>query len=70
MGFTRKELIQFMDELMRLTSEENKTRVVLVKEKFISEYEKSYKYEKEIQTEISCLPLYYVVTMLDDVQEW
>lgn len=69
MGFTRKELIQFIDELVELASEENKTRAVLVKEKFISDFEKSYEYEKEVQTKISYLPPYYVAAMPDDVQE-
>lgn len=35
MSFTKRELIQFMDELVELASEENKTRAILVKEKFI-----------------------------------
>lgn len=29
---TKRELIQFMDELVELASEENKTRAILVKE--------------------------------------
>lgn len=40
MGFTKKELIQFMDGLVELVSKENKTRAILVKEKFISDFEK------------------------------
>ena len=69
MGFTKKELIQFMDELVELASEENKTRAILVKEKFISDFEKSYEYEKEVKTEISYLPPYYIAAMPDDMQE-
>ena len=53
MARTKRELIQFMDELVELASEENKTRAILVKEKFISDFEKSYEYEKEVQTEVS-----------------
>lgn len=45
---TKRELIQFMDELVELASEENKTRAILVKEKFINDFEKSYEYEKEV----------------------
>lgn len=45
MAMTKRELIQFMDELVELASEENKTRAILVKEKFISDFEKSYEYE-------------------------
>lgn len=32
MAMTKRELIQFMDELVELASEENKTRAILVKE--------------------------------------
>ena len=66
---TKRELIQFMDELVELASEENKTRAILVKEKFINDFEKSYEYEKEVQTEITELPPYYIVAMPDAVQE-
>lgn len=51
MAMTKRELIKFMDELVELVSEENKSRAILVKEKFISDFEKSYEYEKEVQTE-------------------
>ena len=66
---TKRELIQFMDELVELASEENKTRAILVKEKFINDFEKSYEYEKEVQTEITELPPYYIAAMPDAVQE-
>lgn len=69
MAMTKRELIQFLDELVELASEENKTRAVLVKEKFIRDFEESYEYEKEVQTEISYLPPYYIAAMPDDVQE-
>lgn len=69
MAMTKRELIQFMDELVELASKENKTRAILVKEKFISDFEKSYEYEKEVQTEVSYLPPYYIAAMPDDVQE-
>ena len=39
---TKRELIQFMDELVELASEENKSRAILVKEKFINDFERSY----------------------------
>ena len=66
---TKRELIQFMDELVELASEENKTRAILVKEKFINDFEKSYEYEKEVQTEITELPPYYIAAMPDLIQE-
>lgn len=69
MGFTRKELVQFLDGLMELVSEENKTEALLVKEKFISDFEKSYGFEREEETVIEDLPPYYVAAMPDDVQE-
>lgn len=58
-----------MDELVELASEENKPRAILVKEKFINDFERSYEYEKEVQTEITELPPYYIAAMPDLVQE-
>lgn len=66
---TKRELIQFMDELVELASEENKSRAILVKEKLINDFEKNYEYEKEVQTEIIELPPYYIAAMPDLVQE-
>lgn len=68
-AMTRKELIQFLNELVELASEENKSRAILVKEKFINDFEKSYEYEKEVQTEITELSPYYIAAMPDSVQE-
>ncbi len=47
MGFTKRELIEFLDGLVELASEENKVKAVLEKEKFISDFENTYGYEKE-----------------------
>ena len=69
MAMTKRELIEFLDGLVELASEENKTRAVLVKEKFISDFEKSYEYEKEVITEVSSLPPHYIAAMPDSVQE-
>ena len=66
---TKKELIEFLNELVELASEENKTKAVSVKEKFISDFEKSYGYEKEVITEITKLPPHYIAAMPDSVQE-
>ena len=66
---TKKELIEFLNELVELASEENKTKAVSVKEKFISDFEKSYEYEKEAVTEVSKLPPHYIAAMPDSVQE-
>ncbi|MFG6344531.1 MAG: DUF3991 domain-containing protein [Lachnospiraceae bacterium] len=38
MGFTKRELIEFLDGLVELVSEENKVKAILVKEKFISAF--------------------------------
>ena len=38
MGFTKRELIEFLDGLVELASEENKVKAILVKEKFISAF--------------------------------
>lgn len=69
MGFTRRELIRFMDELVELASEENKAKTILVKEQFLSDFENTYGYEKEVITEISKLPPHYIAAMPDSVQE-
>ena len=69
MAMTKRELIEFLDGLVELASEENKARAVLVKEKFISDFEKSYEYEKEVITEVSSLPPHYIAAMPDSVQE-
>ena len=61
MGFTKRELIQFLDELVELVSEENKVKAVLAKEKFLSDFEKTYGYKKEVITEVSKLPSHYIV---------
>ena len=66
---TKKELIEFLNELVELASEENKTKAVSVKEKFISDFEKSYEYEKEAVTEVSKLPPHYIAATPDAVQE-
>lgn len=50
---TKRELIQFMDELVELASGENRSRAILVKEKFINDFERSYEYEKEVRTEVT-----------------
>lgn len=66
---TKQELIEFLNGLVELSSEENKARAVLAKEKFISDFEKSYGFEKEAEKEISYLPPHYIAAMPDEVQE-
>ena len=53
MGFTKRELIQFLDGLVESASEENKAKAVLAKEKFLNDFEKTYGYEKEVITEVT-----------------
>ena len=48
MGFTRRELNEFLDGLVELASKENKVKAVLAKEKFLNDFEKTYGYEKGI----------------------
>ncbi len=69
MSFTRKGLVRFLDGLVELASEENKTEAFRVKEQFLSYFEKSYGFEREEETVIEDLPPYYVAAMPDDVQE-
>ncbi len=66
---TRRELILFMDELVELASAENKERAIYIREKFISNFKTICEYEKEVQTEITELPPYYIAAMPDLVQE-
>ncbi len=66
---TKRGLIQFLDELVELASEENKTRAALIKERLIHDFERSYGYEKEVETEVSYLPPYYIAAKPDAVQE-
>ena len=51
MGITKRELIRFLDGLVELASEENQAKVVLIKERFISAFEKDYACEKEVMEE-------------------
>ena len=53
MGFTKRELVEFLDGLVELASEDNKANAVLVKEQFLSDFEKSYGFEKEVITVFS-----------------
>lgn len=69
MAMTKRGLIQFLDRLVELASEENKVKAVLVKERFISYFEKSYEYEKEVREEVSYLPPHYIAAMPDNVQK-
>ena len=66
---TRRELIEFLNGLVELASEGNKAKAVLAKEKFISDFEKSYEYEQKVQKESSFLPSYYIAAMPDSAQE-
>lgn len=58
-----------MDELVELASKENKSKAVLVKEKFISDFERNYEYEQEVETEITELLPYHIAAMPDSMQE-
>lgn len=66
---TKRELIESLDGLVELASEESRTKAVLIKENFIRDFEKSYGYEQEIHTGFSYLPPFYVAAMPDAVQE-
>ena len=69
MGYTKRELIEFLDGLVELASEENQAKAVLAKEKFVSDFENTYGYEKEVITEITKLTTHYIAAMPDAVQE-
>ena len=69
MAMTKRELIQFMNELVELASEENRSKAVLIKEKFISGFERNYEYEQEVETEITELPSCHIAAMPESMQE-
>ena len=68
MGFTKKELVQFLDGLVELVSVERRTEALLIKERFINEFEKSYGFRKE-EVVIADLPPYYVADLPHSVQK-
>lgn len=69
MAMTKRELIEFLNELVELASKENKTKAILVKEKLLDDFEKTYEFEKEVEKENIHLPPYYIAAMPDDLQE-
>ena len=69
MAMTKRELIEFLNELVELASEENRARAVMVKRKMIDDFEKNYGFEKEAERQISYLPRHDIAAMPDDVQE-
>ena len=66
---TKQELIESLNKLVELASEENKTKAVSVKEEIISDFEKSYGYAEEAEKKVSYLPQDYIAEMPDSVQE-
>lgn len=69
MCFTRRELIQFGEKLMELVSEENKAGAETLLRSFVSDFEKTYEYEKEVKKEAVIQKLYYVAALPEDMQE-
>lgn len=69
MAMTKRELIEFLNELVELASRENKAKAILVKEKLLSDFEKNYEFEKEVEKENIHLPPYYIAAMPDALQE-
>ena len=62
MGFSQNELVE-------LASEKNKARANLVKERFISNFEKQYGYDEDAIAEFTDMPPFYVAAMPSFIQE-
>ena len=69
MCFTRRELIQFGDKLMELVREENRSEAEVMIRSFVSDFEKTYEYEKEVKKEAVIQKPYYVAALPEDMQE-
>lgn len=70
MGFTKWELVQFLDGLTELVSDENKGKARVQIRKFLLEFEKSYQYEDAVmQRNVPYLPPYYIPAMPQAVQD-
>ena len=70
MGFTKKELVQFFDELTGFISEEKQSKAKILIRGFILDFEKSYKYEDAVlQKDVPYVPPYYISAMPQSFQE-
>ncbi len=70
MGFTKRELVQFFDELTGFISEEKQSKAKILIRGFILDFEKSYKYEDAVlQKDVPYVPPYYISAMPQSFQE-
>lgn len=70
MGFTKRELVQFFDELTGFISEEKQSKAKILIRGFILDFEKSYKYEDAVlQKDVPYVPPYYISAMPQSLQE-
>lgn len=64
MGFTKRELVQFFDELTGFISEEKQSKAKILIRGFILHFEKNYGYEDAVlQKEVSYVLFYYISVM-------
>ncbi len=70
MGFTKRELVQFFDELTGFISEEKQSEAKILIREFILDFEKSYKYKDAVlQKDVPYVPPYYISAMPQSLQE-
>lgn len=70
MGFTKRELVRFFDELTGLISEEKQSEAKILIRRFILDFEKSYKYDDAVmQKDVPYVPPYYISVMPQVFQE-
>lgn len=70
MGFTKRELVRFFDELTGLIGEEKQSEAKILIRRFILDFEKSYKYDDAVmQKDVPYVPPYYISVMSQVFQE-
>lgn len=60
MVITKKEIICFLGELIKLIDKQNKEKINLIKEKFNHDFGKGYSYKMEIERPASDLSSHYI----------
>lgn len=69
MGFTKRNLIQFFDELTGFISEEKQGEAKILIRGFIPDFEKNYRYEDAVsQKGEPYVPPYYILAMPQSLQ--
>ena len=70
MGLTKRELVQFFDELTGFISKEKQSEAKILIRGFILNFEKTYRYEDAVlQKDVPYVPPYYISVMPQFLQE-